>query len=325
LADIVVIGSGATVHRCRDILDAAGFRVGAEAPDAAEGSCPAILGDVPNPYSTARHLIEAGRDVLLASPAVMPPGQVELLFHARQRKQAVFVWQVRRYHPGYRLVSGLAESDEAIWRPRLVRQYSFSSERASSSLLRWRAVEALSLVVGLTNRPPSSVTASEAPGGERQGPDFLSLQLELPTASAFIHVGLSEGVDRRETTLVAPARRAYIDETNPSVPVRLIDDELEATTGGRARWVSCPSPTEAELIRQQCLAFLEAIGRAALAQAEADLWLGTLASWRAAETSLSEGGVPVDVRVPEATGLRLILGSGRPAAPALSPLSLAGR
>ena len=317
MEDIVVAGSGMAARLSSEVLAAAGFRVGSE-DSGANDRCPLILGQSAEAFGTAWQAVESGRHVLLAQPAALSPNQLATILAARGPRQALFVWGERRFHPAYRLLAGLIQAGDATWQPRYVRSTTFSAERPSTVLMRWRTIESLALVLDLLGASPASVSASAALNVGCGAPDFYSLSLDLTTTTAFLNVALGEGAERRETVLAAPGRKAYIDEMNQTVPIRLIDDDPPTDPGGAARWVSCPSPSPAELARQQCLAFLEAAERPALAAAETDTWLRTLAAWRAAEASLGAGSVRVDVREPAASGLRVITG-GAQGAPLTTP------
>ena len=317
MEDIVVAGSGTAARLSGEVLAVAGFRVGSEA-SGGTGRCPLILGQSAEAFVTAWQAVESGRHVLLAHPAALSPGQLATILAARAPRQALFIWGERRFHPAYRLVAGLVQAGDATWQPRYLRNTTYSAERPTTALMRWRTIESLALVFDLLGASPASVSASGAPNVGCGAPDFYSLSLDLTTTTAFLSVALGEGTERRETVLAAPARKAYIDEMNQTVPVRLVDDDPPTDPGGAARWVSCPSPSPAELARQQCLAFLEATERPALAATETDTWQRALAAWRAAEASLSAGSARVDVREPAASGLRVITGGGQ-GAPSTSP------
>ena len=313
--DVVLAGQGRSLRDCRSLLTLAGFELSGELN--IDSKCPVILGDLPHLFSQALQLIEAGRDILIASPQSLSAAQLASLLAGRKTRQAVFVWNERRYHPAYRLVSGLIRSDEAGWRPRYVRQSALSDERPSASLLRWRMNESLALAIELAGREPEVLTARGAANPWRGAMDFLSVAIELQGVNAFVEAGLGEGFSRRETVLAAHDRKAYIDELNPSVPVRLADDD-DPAPGSRS--VSCASPGPAELARLQCVAFLEAVASAWRCQAEADLWLRVIGCWEAIESSLAAPGLAVQVTEPAATGLKVLSGRGLQSASVTPPL-----
>ena len=161
------------------------------------------------------------------------------------------------------------------------------------------------LVLQLTQTEPLTAAAAAAENEHRNVADFLSLNLQLVRGSASIQVGLDEAIARQETALSVAYRKAYIDELNESVPVRITDDGL-APAAGPSRWVSCPSPVKGELTRKQCLAFLEAAERPTLAEEEASLWARALATLHAAEASLSDSGGAIAVEEPKQAGFRLV-------------------
>jgi len=250
---------------------------------------------------------------MLAAPAAFSAPQIETLFGRRGPKQAFCLWSERRYHPAHRLVCGLVDSDEQAWRIRYVRQTTQLADRPAGAVLRWRALESLGVILGYANSAPLKVAAAGTESARRGCIDQESLVLTFEDIDAYVQVSLGEAIERRETVVAAADRKAYIDELNPSVPVRLIDDEPLADARAPARWVSCPSPDASELARQQCLAFLEATQRPAQAEAEAALWSRALATWRAAEASLASGGAPAPVTELAPGRFQVLPGGARPA------------
>ena len=120
------------------------------------------------------------------------------------------------------------------WQPRFIRQTSMLTEAASAIAIRWRTLESIALSLKLTQAAPESVIAASAESEQRPAPDFLSLNLQTDKGPAFIQVGMGESSARQETTLAVAYRKAYIDELNESVPIRITDGS-ETTAGGSSR------------------------------------------------------------------------------------------
>ena len=315
--DIIVAGQAARLAVCRDLLRRAGYEIGGSLAD--DETCPVILGDAPHLFSRAMQLVEAGRHLLIASPMPLSAAQLTSLMTARRPRQAVFVWNERRYHPAYRLVSGLVRSDEVGWRPRLLRHTAFVPDRPAAAALRWRTSESLALLLELAPQEPLSVAACGVTNSWRGSIDFVSAAVDLGELEAFVQVGLGEGIERRETVLAAGDRRVYVDELDPEIPVRIHDDG--GLPHGTSRRVSCASPSAMELSRLQCLAFLEATTSASRCQAEAALWLRVLGCWEALTASIETHGAAVEVNVPVGAGLRVLSGRGTSVTSA-APVSL---
>jgi predicted dehydrogenase len=305
MADVTLVGAGNVIRACRDILDGAGFSLH-HAFDLEDGErCPVILGDIRGSHAVARQALELGRHVLVTNPLALPVERLSSLLEARRRAQAVFVWSDRRYHPGYRFVRSLVESD-ATWTPRFLRQESLWTGAATAGLRRWRAIESAALLQSLTKASPLSVQAKGTPNALRATADYLNLAISFEDLEAFVSMGLGEPLDRRETLIAAADRKVLVDELNESVPIRLLSEKPGATPPG-ARWVSYAAPSDEELVRQQCLAFLEAAAQTSLAQEEALLWQRALGVLQAMERSFQENGATVPVVVSEDhSSLRLI-------------------
>jgi hypothetical protein len=290
--DVTIIGGGAAAHSCYTVLSRAGLSINRAFELDSDDRSPLIIGEAHGAYLIARQGAEAGRHLLLASPHALTPERLSLLLENRGRSQALFVWSERRYHPGYRLVSGLLEAD-ATWRPRFLRSETLSLEPSNAALFRLRTLEATGLVACIAATEPLEVAARASGNAVRNAFDLLNLEVTFGDLRAFVQVGLGEAVERREMLLAATSRKAYIDELDQMTPVRLVDDSTEQDPRARARWLACPAPSQDELARQQCIAFLNATLRPQLAEEEATLWRRALDVMAAMELSLERQGAPV--------------------------------
>ena len=292
MADVTIIGTGAAARACGDVLSRAGFNV-RRAFELESGERSAvILGDIQGGYQLAREAVATGRNLLIAAPEVLTPERLTSLLENRKRSQAIYVWSESRYHPGYRFVAGLLESDNT-WRPRYLRLDNLTAEAPSSALMRWRALETLVLAGSLSGEEPLTVSAGAARNAKRSCPDLLDIEVAYDGLKAFLRIGLGDPIERRETLVAAQTRKVFVDELNPSTPIRMVEDEPSDTSG--ARWLSCPAPSSDEVARQQCVAFLDATLESRQAQAEATLLLQSLAVLNAVERSLQSQGGLVDV------------------------------
>ncbi|HEY7466509.1 MAG TPA: hypothetical protein VIB47_07430 [Dehalococcoidia bacterium] len=312
--DVTIIGGGPAANSCYDVLTRAGLSVTRSFELEPGDRSPLILGEAHGAYLIARQAAEVGRHLLVATPQVLTPERLSLLLENRGRAQALFVWSERRYHPGYRLLAGLTEAD-ATWRPRFLRGETLSLEPSSTGLFRLRALEAVGLAVSIAAAEPVEVAARASASMQRNSFDLLNLEVTFPELRAFLQIGLGEAVERRETLLAATSRKAYVDELNESMPLRLVEDDARPGSN-QARWLSCPSPSAEELARQQCLAFLDATLNATLAQKEATLWQRCLAVLQSMDRSLQTDATEIPVEMQEEQPrFRLILGRAMGATP----------
>ena len=298
MVDVTIVGGGASAHSCIDTLSRAGLQVRrAPALEAGDRS-PVILGESIGAFAVARQAVETGRHLLIASPATLPADRLSLLLASRKRAQSIFVWNDRRYHPAYRFVNGLVESD-ATWQPHYLRHETLSLGPTTNALSRWHTLEAVALVLTLTPEVPLALSAVAHLNAIRNAPDLVSLRLAFHGLEAFVQVGMGEAIERRETLVAAADRKAYVDELNQSMPLRLVEDESRAGSAGQARWPSCPLPDPEDLARLQCVAFLDSTLKPDLAQAETTLWLRSLAVLQAATRSFAAHGALTDVELLE--------------------------
>jgi hypothetical protein len=291
MVDVTIIGGGTRARDCGEVLSRSGFSL-AHSFEVDTGShSPIVLGEVEGAFQLARQAMETGRHLLIAGTQVLTPERLTLLLERRRQAQALFVWSDRRHHPGYRFVAGLMESDNT-WRPRYLRQETLSTEHPTSALFRWRTLEAIALLSTITASDPKTVNATAVFNTKRNAPDLASLSITYKDVEAHLTVGLGEAMERRETLMASATRKAYVDELNSSMPIRIIDDE--PVNAHSARWLSCTAPSSEELARQQCIAFLDATIHANRTVDEAAIWNSSLAALASMEQSLARPG-PADV------------------------------
>jgi hypothetical protein len=293
MADVTILGTGDEARVCGEVLAHASFKVHHAFELDPNDHNPVIVGEVSGALHVTRDAIEAGRPVLIAGTHFLTPDRLGSLFDIRRRNQALFVWNARRYHPGFRLVTGLMESDPN-WRPRHLRHEWLSMDAPSTAAVRWNALEAISLVTALAEDQPQVVMANALLNTKRNCPDLLTMKVAYREVESLILVGLGEGIERHETLIAAPTRKVLVDGLSYDAPVRVIDDEAlyEPVT----RWLSCPTASPHELARQQCVAFLEAAAHPALAKQEAVIWLQSLATLDAVDRSLAANGAGMLIR-----------------------------
>ena len=284
MVDVTIIGGGPRARDCGEVLSRSGFSLAHSFEVDSTSRSPIILGEVQGAFQLAREALETGRHVLIAATQVLTPERLSLLLEHRRQAQCLYVWSDRRYHPGYRFVAGLMESDNT-WRPRYLRQEVLSTEHPSSALFRWRTLESLALLNSITASEPKSVNATAVYNAKRNAPDLASLAVSYRDIEAELTVGLGEAIERREMLMASATRKAYVDELNQSMPIRIIDDE--PVNANSARWLSCTAPSDEELARQQCIAFLDATLHAQRTVEEAGIWQASLAALASMEQSLS--------------------------------------
>jgi hypothetical protein len=306
LIDVTIIGGGSAARTCSDLLSAAGFGLRRTFEFDDDDRSPIILGEIPAALNIARQAVESGRHLLIANPAQFSPERLGLMYEGRRRAQALFLWSTRRFHPSYRFVTSLIESD-STWQPRHLRHETLLLEAPAVGLANWALAETSALVVGLAGDVPVSVAANGVENPMRNANELMNLTIEFPDLRAFMQVGLGEAMDRRETLIAGQKRKIYIDELNASVPVRLISEE-GATDAPAARWLSTNAPTPEEMARQQVLAFLDSTLHPEQTQDEATLWTQAFAVIVAARQSLLSDGAAVDVeqRESEAPRFRVV-------------------
>ena len=304
MAGVTIIGEGAAASAAGAVFESAGFAVHRTGELDAGVDEPIVLGEAPSAIAVAREAIAGGRHVLLASPQSLPVERLAPMLEGRRPAQAVFIWSDRRHHPGYKFVQTSTEADIA-WKPRFIRLESRSIEPATNGLLRWRCLESLALVEGLATSAAVSVTAQAVANPRGGAPDLLRVTLVYGDLEAHIEVGFGEAVERREGLFAGDGRKAFVDELDENVPLRVIHGDGPARH--QSCCVTCQAATLDEPARRQCLGFIEATRDAGLADQEAALWQRALAALRGVEASLAGGAAAVGLLAPaEAPLVRLV-------------------
>lgn len=294
MPDVTIIGGGLAAQASSEVLNRAGFRLRHSFELDPRERLPVVLGDLQGGFNVARQAAESGRHLLVCNPQAFGMEKVGQLLELRKSNQAMFFWHERVYHPGYRFVSGLIETDQT-WRPKYLRLESLTVEATNAALARWRTLESVRLIMSIADDAPLNVSATEAVNTTRNGPDLVSLLLEFRDLEAFIQIGMGEAIERREMLLAAPKRRAFVDELNASAPVRLVDSDVSQRGGPGARWLANGAPTYDEMARQQCLAFFEATTSSSQSADEASYWRRSLAAMDGMDRSLQANGALVQV------------------------------
>lgn len=297
MIDVTIIGGGNAARACADLLSAAGFGVRRTFEFDDEDRSPIVVGELPAAITVARQAVESGRHLLISTPALFSPERLSMLYEGRRKAQALFLWSNRRYHPSYRFVSSLIESD-STWQPRYVRQETMLVEAPAAGLANWNLIESTALVLSYIGDESCSVGASGAANPMRNANELVRLSIDAGGRKGFVQVGLGEAMERRETLIAGHRRKVFIDELNQSVPVRMLTDEPgEHMTS--SRWLSTTAPSNDEMARQQVLSFLDSTLHPEQTQAEALLWSRALSVVEASRQSLLNLGAEVEVEFRE--------------------------
>jgi hypothetical protein len=296
LPDVTIIGGGTAAQASSEVLTRAGFRLRHAFELDPRERLPVVLGELQGGFNVAKEAAEKGRHLLVCNPQAFGIEKMSQLLEMRKSNQAMFFWHERVYHPGYRFVAALIESDQT-WRPKYLRLESLTPESTNSALARWRTLESLRLIMSIAQDAPLNISATEAINTTRNGPDLVSLLVGFKGLEAFIQLGMGEAIERREMLLAAPGRRAFVDELNASAPVRLVDSDAGQRNGPGARWLATGAPTYDEMARQQCVAFFEATTKSSQAADEASFWRRSLAALDGMDRSIQANGALVQVSV----------------------------
>ena len=82
MPDVTIVSGGLVARTCDALLGRAGFDVHRAIEVDADARCPVILGETQSAFAVAKQILNAGRHLLVASPASMTAGQLTALLDA---------------------------------------------------------------------------------------------------------------------------------------------------------------------------------------------------------------------------------------------------
>jgi predicted dehydrogenase len=258
-------------------------------------------------YKLAMQAIEAGKDVFVEKPLVLDLEEgKKLVAAAEDNKRILMVGHIMEYHPVSLFLKKYVEDGV------LGEIYYLYSSRINLGKVRdienslWSfAPHDISLIMFLLDKYPRRVSAA---GADYLQPDiedvsFMTIHFADKTM-AHVHVSWLDPHKERKLTIVGSKRMVVFDDTRATEKVWLydkgIDARLDYATYGeylnlRVGDITLPHVPGGEPLRLECMHFLECVRNRTRPRSDGRDGLKVLSVLQAAQRSLKQGGVPVEV------------------------------
>jgi predicted dehydrogenase len=258
-------------------------------------------------YDLAMRAIEAGKDVFVEKPLVLDlEDGKKLVAAAESNDRILMVGHIMEYHPVSLFLKKYVEDGV------LGEVYYLYSSRINLGKVRdienslWSfAPHDISLIMFLLDKYPRRVTAT---GADYLQPDiedvsFMTMHFADKTM-AHVHVSWLDPHKERKLTIVGSKKMVVFDDTRATEKVWLYDKGVDArmdyATYGeylnlRVGDITLPHVPGGEPLRLECMHFLECVRNRTKPRSDGRDGLRVLSVLQAAQRSLKQGGVPVEV------------------------------
>ncbi len=253
-------------------------------------------------YKMALAAIEAGKDVLVEKPLTLSVEEGERLVRsARERGAILMVGHLLEYHPAVLRLRELI-STGALGHLRYVysSRLNLGKVRREENILWSFAPHDIAIILRLVGSLPVRVAAT---GGAYLQPaiaDVTVTHLEFPGGvRAHIFVSWLHPYKEQRMSVIGSSRMAVFDDVVKQDKLRVYDQGVELINGEMvARKNEGVPETIAgdEPLRSQCSHFLECIATRRQPLTDGESGLRVLRVLDAAESSLAQGGEPVDLK-----------------------------
>jgi predicted dehydrogenase len=258
-------------------------------------------------FDMAMEAIAAGKDVFVEKPLVLDVKEgIRLVEAAEKNQRILMVGHIMEYHPVSLLLKEYV--DDGI----LGEIYYLYSSRINLGKVRdienslWSfAPHDISLIIFLLNKLPDRVTATGAdyiqPGIEDVS--FLTMHF-ADGMMAHVHVSWLDPHKERKLTIVGSKKMVVFDDTRANEKVWLYDKGVETKLNYdsyaeylalRVGDITIPQMPGGEPLRIECQHFLDCVQNRTRPRSDGRDGLQVLSVLQAAQESLKQGGVPVNV------------------------------
>jgi predicted dehydrogenase len=252
--------------------------------------------------------IEAGKDVFVEKPLVLDLEEgKELVAAADKHDRILMVGHIMEYHPVSLFLKKYM--DDGV----LGEVYYLYASRINLGKVRdienslWSfAPHDISLILFLLDKFPDSVTATGAdylqPGIEDVS--FLTMHFADKTM-AHIHVSWLDPHKERKLTIVGSKKMVVFDDTQANEKIWLYDKGVETKLNYdnyaeylalRVGDITLPRVPGGEPLRMECQHFVDSVLNRTRPRSDGQDGLRVLSILQAAQQSLKQGGVPVEVQ-----------------------------
>ncbi len=258
-------------------------------------------------FSLASRALLAAKHVLVCGPDVTSPRQVRMLqLLAESRSRLLVFVEPPLLTPSVAFLRKMLAEGDGLWLPRYLRSLNVrAATRCEYAGVASLAVEDLALCLYLLNRPVLSVSAvgSCSPGVAAA---FLNVTFAGGVVAG-LQISLAEADEERHLVVALADKTLLLDESDPRAPLKVVSNRPDhcgedsyPTHGVRDRAYAergalSSKVRAAEPILEQCRRFVEAVSLEDLSRGNAGFWARVARLWEAAESSMTESGVPIAV------------------------------
>ena len=258
-------------------------------------------------FEMAMQAIDAGKDVFVEKPLVLNVADgIKLVEKAEKNNRILMVGHIMEYHPVSTFLKKYV--DDGI----LGEIYYLYSSRINLGRVRnienslWSfAPHDISLILFLLDKLPKRVTAAGADYLQQGIEDvsFLTMHFADKTM-AHVHVSWLDPHKERKLTIVGSKKMLVFDDTRATEKVWLYDKGVEAKLNydSYAEYLSLrvgdiviPQVPSGEPLNIECNHFIDCVEKRIRPRSDGRDGLRVLAVLQAAQSSLKQGGAPVDV------------------------------
>ena len=258
-------------------------------------------------YSIAREFLMRGKHVFVEKPMVLQLEDGEELNRvAKQQRRILMVGHILEYHPAFEKVKQMIDAGE------LGDIYYIYTSRVNLGVIRqtenslWSfAPHDISIILMFMNQQPVRVVSTGQsfiqPGIE----DVVFTTLHFADGKmAHIHVSWLDPHKIRKVTVVGSKKMAVIDDMEASEKIRIYDKGVDFTGSYSAYGeyltlrignILIPSVKHQEPLKLECQHFIDCILNNTPPRSDSEDGLRVVRVLNAAQESLKQGGVPVEL------------------------------
>ncbi len=256
-------------------------------------------------YELAKAALEAGKHVFVEKPLTLKVEHaVELIELARRAGRVLMVGHLLRYHPAIAKLRGMIDAGELgevyyIYTQRV----NLGSIRSDENALWSFAPHDISVILYLLGGLPDRVSARGEcyiqPGIE----DVVFVTMHFADRKmASIHLSWLDPHKIRKFTIVGSKKMVTFDDMEPTEKIRIYDKGFSKGYDSYGDWITVrfgditiPRIDMAEPLKLECQHFLECVKTGKEPVTNGEDGLRVLRVLDAAQRSLDQGGVPVDL------------------------------
>ncbi len=263
-------------------------------------------------YELAKAALEAGKHVFVEKPLTLKVEHaVELIELARRAGRVLMVGHLLRYHPAIAKLRGMIDAGELgevyyIYTQRV----NLGSIRSDENALWSFAPHDISVILYLLGGLPDRVSARGEcyiqPGIE----DVVFVTMHFADRKmANIHLSWLDPHKMRKFTIVGSKKMVTFDDMEPTEKIRIYDKGFSKGYDSYGDWITLrfgditiPRIDMAEPLKLECQHFLECVRTGKEPVTNGEDGLRVLRVLDAAQRSLDQGGVPVELSAAGVSG-----------------------